>query len=220
MIRASTERPAWASGLGIPDPAAGVKALAPVGAHARFEGARLSLRGVIAALDGSRLVRGASSATVADAGAADALGVALAQRLLAEGGAGLLGRLQTNSEETCHSIAAASDRLTSTLNFKTEHIGDEFIEITANLQYMMSMRLDRVTEGFAQKSASILDMMTNRSQEMTDLVIETGNRLTETISSRVEEVNTTLKTTGDSLVHLDPRHVEVGPGGGVGSGGR
>ena len=55
---------------------------------------------------------------------------------------------------------AASDRLTSTLNFKTDHIGDEFTEITANLQHMMSVRLDRVTEGFAQKSASILDMMT------------------------------------------------------------
>ncbi len=119
---------------------------------------------------------------------------------LGERGGDLLDRLETTSRETSQAIAAASDRLTSTLNFKTDHIGDEFTEITANLQHMMSVRLERITEGFAQKSAAVLDMMTNRSQEMTDLAIETGNQLAETISGRIEEVNTTLKNTGDSLV--------------------
>ena len=95
---------------------------------------------------------------------------------LGERGGDLLDRLESTSQETSQAIAAASDRLTSTLNFKTDHIGDEFTEITANLQHMMSVRLDRVTEGFAQKSAAILDMMSNRSQEMTELVIDTGNR--------------------------------------------
>ena len=119
---------------------------------------------------------------------------------LGERGGDLLERLETTSRETAQAIAGASDRLASTLNFKTDHIGDEFTEITANLQHMMSVRLERITEGFAQKSAAVLDMMTNRSQEMTDLAIETGNQLAETISGRIEEVNTTLKNTGDSLV--------------------
>jgi len=119
---------------------------------------------------------------------------------LGERGGDLLERLETTSRETAQAIAGASDRLASTLNFKTDHIGDEFTEITANLQHMMSVRLERITEGFAEKSTAVLDMMTNRSQEMTDLAIETGNQLAETISGRIEEVNTTLKNTGDSLV--------------------
>jgi hypothetical protein len=119
---------------------------------------------------------------------------------LGERGGDLLDRLEGTSQETAQAIAAASDRLTATLNFKTDHIGDEFTEITANLQHMMSVRLDRVTEGFAQKSSGVLDMMTNRAQEMTDLVIDTGNQLAATISGRIEEVNTTLKNTGDSLM--------------------
>ena len=119
---------------------------------------------------------------------------------LGERGGDLLDRLENTSAEASRAIASASDRLTSTLNFKTDHVGDEFTEIAANLQHMMSVRLDRVTEGFAQKSAAILDMMTNRSEELTELVVETGNNLADTISSRVEEVNNTLKNTGDLLV--------------------
>src|SRR6266545_1369883 len=112
----------------------------------------------------------------------------------------LLDRLEKTSRETSQAISAASDRLTTTLNFKTDHIGDEFNEITANIHRMMSERLDRVSENFAQKSAEMLDLMSNRSQELTELVIDTGNQLADTISSRIEEVNTTLKNTGDSLV--------------------
>src|SRR5438067_1563688 len=112
----------------------------------------------------------------------------------------LLGRLENTSRDTSQAISAASDRLATTLNFKTDHIGDEFGEITANIQRTMSERLDRVTDSFAQKATEIIDIMGNRSQELTELVIDTGNQLAETISSRVEEVNTTLKNTGDSLV--------------------
>src|SRR5499425_1792223 len=119
---------------------------------------------------------------------------------LGERGGDLLDRLENTSRETSQAISGASDRLTTTLNFKTDHIGDEFTEITANIERTMAERLERVTENFAQKSAEILDLMSNRSQELTDLVIETGNQLADTISSRVEEVNTTLKNTGDSLV--------------------
>ena len=63
---------------------------APVGAHARFEGSMLTLRAVISAIDGSARVRGSSNETVRGTAEADALGVALAMRLLADGGAALL----------------------------------------------------------------------------------------------------------------------------------
>src|SRR5262245_35102306 len=119
---------------------------------------------------------------------------------LGERGGDLLERLESTGATTAEAIAQASDRLTQTLNFKTDHIGDEFTEIAANLQHMMSVRLDRVADGFSQKSAAVLDMMTGRTQQLTELVVDTGNQLADAIANRVEEVNTSLKTTGDSLV--------------------
>src|SRR5947208_4843084 len=72
---------------------------------------------------------------------------------LGERGGDLLERLEQTGTTTAEAIAQASDRLTATLNFKTDHIGDEFTEIAANLPHMMSMRLDRVADGFCQMSA-------------------------------------------------------------------
>ena len=119
---------------------------------------------------------------------------------LGERGGDLLERLESTGSTTAEAIAQASDRLTATLNFKTDHIGDEFTEIAANLQHMMSVRLDRVADGFSQKSAAVLDMMTGRTQQLTELVVDTGNQLADAIANRVEEVNSSLKTTGNSLV--------------------
>src|SRR5947209_2470030 len=65
---------------------------------------------------------------------------------LGERGGDLLERPESTSQSTAQAITGASDRLTATLNFKTDHIGDEFNEIAANLQHTMSVRLDRVTE--------------------------------------------------------------------------
>src|SRR5205823_13100284 len=64
---------------------------------------------------------------------------------LGERGGELLDRLEKSSRDTTQAIAGATARLTTTLNFKTDHIGDEFTEITANIQRTMSERLDRVT---------------------------------------------------------------------------
>src|SRR5499427_7795288 len=119
---------------------------------------------------------------------------------LGERGGDLLERLEQTGNNTAEAIAQASDRLTATLNFKTDHIGDEFTEIAANLQHMMSVRLDRVADGFSQKSAAVLELMTGRTQQLTELVVETGNHLADAIANRVEEVHSSLKTTGDSLV--------------------
>src|SRR5258706_1203831 len=68
---------------------------------------------------------------------------------LGERGGDLLERLESTGSNTAEAIAQATDRLTAPLNFKTDHIGDEFTEIAANLQHMMSVRLDRVADGFS-----------------------------------------------------------------------
>ncbi|HZO94039.1 MAG TPA: hydroxymethylbilane synthase [Candidatus Baltobacteraceae bacterium] len=65
---------------------------APIGVHATWDGGRLRLTGAIAAADGAGVVRGARDAAVAaDAReAAEAAGEALADALLAQGGAELI----------------------------------------------------------------------------------------------------------------------------------
>ena len=82
---------------------------------------------------------------------------------LGERGGDLLERLERTSQETAHAIAGASDRLTASLNFKTDHITEEFAEMTTNLAQMMDGRLDDVTQGFAQKSLAIVQLMDDRS---------------------------------------------------------
>src|SRR5580692_6438192 len=107
---------------------------------------------------------------------------------LGERGGDLLDRLEAASEETSRAIAAASDRLTANLNFKTNHIGDEFAEIATGLEDMMTQRL------------AVVDLMIGRSQELTDAIIDTSSQLAETIATRADEVNSTLKASGESLI--------------------
>ncbi len=71
---------------------------APVGAHARFDGVTLTLRAIVASLDGAQSVRGESSATVERAEAAESLGLSLAERLLGEGARRLLDDAAVASE--------------------------------------------------------------------------------------------------------------------------
>jgi hydroxymethylbilane synthase len=66
---------------------------APVGAHATIVDGTLRLDAAIAAVDGSRIVRGEESTRSLDVATAEALGTALGERLLAEGGAALLAAI-------------------------------------------------------------------------------------------------------------------------------
>src|SRR5215469_16532896 len=119
---------------------------------------------------------------------------------LGERGTELLDRLESASDETSRAISAASDRLTANLDFKTNHIGEEFAEIATGIEDMMIERLDRVTEGFSEKSLAVVDLMIGRSQELTDAIIDTSSQLAETIATRADEVNSTLKSSGESLL--------------------
>ncbi|GAC1584052.1 MAG: hypothetical protein NVS3B7_19440 [Candidatus Elarobacter sp.] len=67
---------------------------APVGAHATWEEGRFHMTAAIAAADGSRVLRRSRNAVidVTDVASAEALAVALARDLLADGGAELLAR--------------------------------------------------------------------------------------------------------------------------------
>ncbi len=66
----------------------------PVGAHAEIDGDRVRLQGLVAALDGSRLVRDAIHGPAAEA---EALGIELAERLLATGGLAILEEVRRGS---------------------------------------------------------------------------------------------------------------------------
>jgi len=63
----------------------------PIAAHARIDGRRLSLDGLVAEPDGSRLLRDTEAGDVDDAAA---LGARLAERILAAGAGPLLERLR------------------------------------------------------------------------------------------------------------------------------
>ena len=66
---------------------------APVGAHATVKDGMLRLDAAIAAVDGSRIVRGEQATRTLDVATVEALGTALGERLLAEGGAALLAEI-------------------------------------------------------------------------------------------------------------------------------
>jgi len=63
---------------------------APVGAHATYRDGTLAMRAIIAAIDGTQIVRGTATERVATIADAERIGEALAHRLLAEGGDALL----------------------------------------------------------------------------------------------------------------------------------
>jgi hydroxymethylbilane synthase len=68
----------------------------PVGAHATFDGEFLTIHAVIAAADGSTVIRGNRRITTTSAKEMEATGVALAEEMLAEGGSVLLATEGTN----------------------------------------------------------------------------------------------------------------------------
>ncbi len=68
----------------------------PVGAFAEVENSRLRVRGVVCSLDGTRAVDGEISGSVEDA---EKLGVALAEKLLRQGGGEILDEIRGESSE-------------------------------------------------------------------------------------------------------------------------
>jgi hypothetical protein len=119
---------------------------------------------------------------------------------LTERGGDLLGRLEHTSEETTRAITSASERLTTSLNFKTDHIHEEFAGLATNLTQMVTSQLSGVARDFQKQSETVMDGMASRTQQMAGTIIDSSATIAETIANRVEEANSTLKATGDSLV--------------------
>src|SRR5260370_40165987 len=96
-----------------------------------------------------------------------------------ERGADPLKRLQRTSYDATHAIDAAGDRLTSGLNFKSDHLNEQLLAIAANLQQSLSSRLDEVVDRFSHKSSSVLDTVDTRTRELAETSSqrsETGSR--------------------------------------------
>ena len=101
-MTASTESPARLAALNHPSTERAVAAerafllrleggcQVPIAGHARLEGEAVVLEGLVAALDGSRVVRGRGRAP---AGEAEALGRQVAEEVLAGGGREILARV-------------------------------------------------------------------------------------------------------------------------------
>ncbi|MBI4367401.1 MAG: apolipoprotein A1/A4/E family protein, partial [Deltaproteobacteria bacterium] len=116
--------------------------------------------------------------------------------VLTERGSTLLDRLETTSDKATNAIGSASERLSASLNFKTEHVHYEFAELAGRLQQMMTARLDSVAQGFAQKAALTIESMAGRSQQFTDAISDTSTRMAEQIAARGGDVVAKMEQTG------------------------
>ena len=67
---------------------------------------------------------------------------------LGERGGDLLDRLEEASAETTRAVMDASERLTTSLNFKTGHVHDEFVDLADRVHEMLNERIDRITGEF------------------------------------------------------------------------
>jgi hypothetical protein len=119
---------------------------------------------------------------------------------LTERGGDLLERLEQTSDQTTHAIHTATERMSANLNFKTDHIHEEFIGLASNLRHSVSSQLGDVAREFEQRSEGFVEMMTGRTQQLAASIIDSSARIADTITGHVEEVNSTLKATGDSIV--------------------
>ncbi len=87
---------------------------------------------------------------------------------LGERGGDLLDRLEEASTETTRAVLDASERLTTSLNFKTGHVHDEFVDLADRVHEMLNERIDRITGEFEQRSAAIVDGISERTEQVHD----------------------------------------------------
>src|SRR5229473_1921623 len=85
---------------------------------------------------------------------------------LEERGGDLLDRLEEASAETTRAVLDASERLTTSLNFKTGHVHDEFVDLADRVHEMLNERIDRITSEFEQRSSTIVDGISDRTEQV------------------------------------------------------
>ncbi len=93
---------------------------------------------------------------------------------LGERGGDLLDRLEEASAETTRAVLDASERLTTSLNFKTGHVHDEFVDLADRVHEMLNERIDRITGEFEQRSSAIVDGISDRTEQVHDSLKNSG----------------------------------------------
>jgi len=96
---------------------------------------------------------------------------------LGERGGDLLDRLEEASAETTRAVLDASERLTTSLNFKTGHVHDEFVDLADRVHEMLNERVDRITAEFEQRSSTIIDGISDRTEQVHDSLKNSGDSL-------------------------------------------
>ena len=141
---------------------------------------------------------------------------------LGERGGDLLDRLEEASAETTRAVLDASERLTTSLNFKTGHVHDEFVDLADRVHEMLNERIDRITSEFEQRSSTIVDGISDRTEQVHDSlknssdslllelelrsgdlvnkIDEAGNRLATRILTSGDKASDALDVTVNSLV--------------------
>src|SRR6478672_6864665 len=93
---------------------------------------------------------------------------------LGERGGDLLDRLEEASAETTRAVLDASERLTTSLNFKTGHVHDDLAD---RVHEMLNERIDRITGEFEQRSSTIVDGISERTEQVHDSLKNSSDSL-------------------------------------------
>ena len=96
---------------------------------------------------------------------------------LGERGGDLLDRLEEASAETTRAVLDACERLTTSLNFKTGHVHDEFVDLADRVHEMLNERIDRITGEFEQRSSTIVDGISDRTEQVHDSLKNSSDSL-------------------------------------------
>src|SRR5258708_35886171 len=118
---------------------------------------------------------------------------------LGERGGDLLDRLEEASGETTRAGLDASERLTTSLNFKTGHVHDEFVDLADRVHDMLNERLDRITSEFEQRSSTIVDGISDRTEQVHDSLKNSSDSLLLELELRSGDLVSKIDEAGNRL---------------------
>ena len=118
---------------------------------------------------------------------------------LGERGGDLLDRLEEASAETTRAVLDACERLTASLNFKTGHVHDEFVDLADRVHDMLNERIDRITGEFEQRSSTIVDGISDRTEQVHDSLKNSSDSLLLELELRSGDLVSKIDDAGNRL---------------------
>ena len=103
------------------------------------------------------------------------------------------------SSETTRAVLDASERLTSSLNFKTGHVHDEFVDLADRVHEMLNERIDRITAEFESRSATIVDGISDRTEQVHDSLKNSSDSLLLELELRSGDLVSKIDEAGNRL---------------------